>query len=307
MEKYQNNLQDQFGNAIDGTTVEVRDVTGGALSSIFSDDGVTAKANPFTATTSEFFFYAQNGRYDITISGPVSDTFTDILLYDPVGVGSGDTLETVLTSGNTATVDADFQDGAAVIFTEGAVIANFSMGAADFDTAFTGVDDWQVTGITRFKLSGTNVTVALQEAASAPASEAGFGQFWTLNEAPTLPMYTSDTGVIAIIDPGISDLNVQNGDYTFVIGDKGKTIAKESGGAGETYTIPANASVAYRIGTLIGVDNDGGGTLSLAITTDTLINGDDNTTGTITIGDGGGLVIKKMTATSWKAQGSQMS
>ena len=89
MQKFQNNIQDQFGNEVTGATITVRNVVGGALSSIFSDDGVTPLGNPFIAQDlSEFFFYALNSRYDIFITGPVTDSFIDVILFDPVGTGA---------------------------------------------------------------------------------------------------------------------------------------------------------------------------------------------------------------------------
>lgn len=89
MQKYQNNIQDQFGNAVTGATVEVRNVVGGGLSTIFSDDGGTGLGNPFTAQSgSEFFFYAANQRFNIIISGPVADTIDDIVLFDSADISS---------------------------------------------------------------------------------------------------------------------------------------------------------------------------------------------------------------------------
>lgn len=88
MERYQNNLQDQFGNAISGVTVTVRDVAGGALATLYSDDGVTGKANPFTNDADgEFFFYAANDRYNIFFTGPITDQKDDVLLQD-IAIGS---------------------------------------------------------------------------------------------------------------------------------------------------------------------------------------------------------------------------
>lgn len=104
-----------------------------------------------------------------------------------------------------------------------------------------------------------------------------------------------------------STINTQNGDYTLVLGDAGKTIHKASGGAGHTITIPANASVAFPTGVLIAIENDGGAALTVAITTDTLTWSADNTTGSRTIADGGCLVIQKMTATTWKCAGNQVT
>lgn len=88
MQKFQNNIQDQFGNEITLPTITVRNVVGGALSAIFSDNVSTPLANPFIAQDlSEFFFYAANSRYDIFITGPVIDAALDVLLFDPADSG----------------------------------------------------------------------------------------------------------------------------------------------------------------------------------------------------------------------------
>ncbi len=93
--------------------------------------------------------------------------------------------------------------------------------------------------------------------------------------------------------------NTQNGNYTLVLTDAGKMIYKASGGAGETITIPANSSVAFPVGTIVVIVNDGGGDLSIAITTDTL-EVYDGATGTQTLGDNNKAVIEKVTSTLWK-------
>ena len=98
---------------------------------------------------------------------------------------------------------------------------------------------------------------------------------------------------------GIAALNVQNGNYTLQYTDIGKTILKQSGGAGETWTIPANSVVAFPVGTMISFDNDGGGDLTIAINTDTL----EDTTGTQgsqVLGDNNTALIKKITQTKWR-------
>lgn len=83
MQKYQNNVQDQFGNAITGVIVTIRTNPGGVLATIFSDNGVTPKANPFSNDADgEFFFYAPNGRYDIELTGTVSEIKSDFLFLD---------------------------------------------------------------------------------------------------------------------------------------------------------------------------------------------------------------------------------
>lgn len=179
--------------------------------------------------------------------------------------------------------------------------AAFSHDDTDFISAFTNTVDWNVTGITRFKVNGV---VTLQERSSAPSDEATYGQFWVEDEAPCVPRFTDDDGDDFHLD-GRSEINTQNGNYTLVMGDKGKTIYKASGGAGETWTIPANGTVAFPIGTLISFDNDGGGDLTIAITTDTLV-GTDGTTGSRTLGDNHTAVIQKLTATRWRYAASDL-
>lgn len=87
MERYRNNVQDGFGNAIPGVTVTVRLEATGVLASIFSDNlsTPTAKSNPFTNDSDgEFFFYALDERYDVFFTGPITDQIDDILLFDSV-------------------------------------------------------------------------------------------------------------------------------------------------------------------------------------------------------------------------------
>lgn len=162
------------------------------------------------------------------------------------------------------------------------------------------------TGGQRFQFN-TGCEIRMLEKASSETAFATFGSYWVRDDAPCVPMFTDDDGTDQVIDPALSEVNVQNGNYTLVASDKGKTISKESGGAGETYTIPANASVAFAIGTFVAFNNDGGGDLDIAITTDTLIWADDGTTGTRTLADGGYAVAQKVAATTWKIAGKQLS
>ena len=146
------------------------------------------------------------------------------------------------------------------------------------------------------------------EQASASADVTAFGQFWVQSEGDNVPMFTSDIGTDQLLDPSRSDVNEQNGNYTTVLADKGKTIRKASGGAGETFTIAAEASVPYKIGTFIGFDNDGGGTLTINIAgADTLIFADDGTTGARTLASGGMAVAFKNAAGQWKIAGRQLT
>ncbi len=98
--------------------------------------------------------------------------------------------------------------------------------------------------------------------------------------------------------------NVQNGNYTFTLLDPARLTTKNSGGGGETWTIPANSALAYPVNTVLEGRNLGGGTLTIAITTDTLQLAGGVTTGSRTIADGGVFRIKKDTTTHWVIEGT---
>ena len=95
-----------------------------------------------------------------------------------------------------------------------------------------------------------------------------------------------------------SPINTQASTYTLVIGDTGKTIY-----AGGNLTIPANASVAFPIGTIINVIASAG--ITIAITSDTLQWGGQatSTTGTRTVAAYGMASLQKVTNTIWYISG----
>lgn len=99
--------------------------------------------------------------------------------------------------------------------------------------------------------------------------------------------------------------NSQSANYTAVLADSGKHLLHPNGGgAGDTFTIPANASVAYPIGTAITFVNRDSNNLSIAITTDTLILGGTATTGTRTLGQNGVATALKVESTVWIITGT---
>lgn len=98
-----------------------------------------------------------------------------------------------------------------------------------------------------------------------------------------------------------------NSAYGLLMTDAGKTIYHNEAGA-RTWTIPANASIAFPIGTVIILDNTGNagaaGIITLAITTDTLRRGDGTAgTGSRTIPASAVAAIRKVAATEWVITG----
>lgn len=100
--------------------------------------------------------------------------------------------------------------------------------------------------------------------------------------------------------------NVQTGNYTLVLADAGDHIYRGSGGAA-TWTIPANSSVAYPIGTAITFINLSATSVSIAITSDIMYLSSAGTTGTRTLAQYGSATAIKITSTSWLISGSGLS
>lgn len=102
--------------------------------------------------------------------------------------------------------------------------------------------------------------------------------------------------------------NSQSGNYTCVAGDAGKHILHPSGGgSGDTFTIPANGSVAYEVGTTLTFVNADSNSVSIAITTDTLTLAGTTTTGTRTLGQNGVATAIKVTSTGWIISGTALT
>ena len=101
--------------------------------------------------------------------------------------------------------------------------------------------------------------------------------------------------------------NAQTGNYTTVLGDAGKHIYHAAGAGAATYTIAANSSVAYSIGTVISFVNMSATSISIAITTDTLTWAQGGGTGTRTLAQYGVANCLKVTSTQWLLTGTNVT
>jgi hypothetical protein len=103
--------------------------------------------------------------------------------------------------------------------------------------------------------------------------------------------------------------NSQSGAYTLVLADSGKHIFHPSADTtARTFTIPANSSVAYPIGTaLTFINQNGAGVVTIAITTDTMRLSPAGTTGSRTLAANGSATCIKVTATEWLISGSGLT
>ena len=103
-------------------------------------------------------------------------------------------------------------------------------------------------------------------------------------------------------------VNSQSTAYTLVLTDSGKTILHPaSDDNARTFTIPANSSVAYPVGTVVTFVNLIN-TVTIAITTDTMYQaGTAGTTGSRTLAAYGVATAVKVASTTWIVSGNGLS
>jgi hypothetical protein len=173
------------------------------------------------------------------------------------------------------------------------------------------------TGITSF---GTGVATALGNAIDAIN---GFISYATFKPASGKSLTVSNTLTLAGTDsttmtfPGASAsigyLNIpqvggaaKTSSYnTQTLTDSGQLAVMN--GASLTYTIPANSSVAYPVGTVLTIANIYAGNLTIAITTDTMTLAGGTSTGNRTLAQNGVATAVKVTSTSWIISGAGLT
>lgn len=109
----------------------------------------------------------------------------------------------------------------------------------------------------------------------------------------------NDIGTLDILQ------NSQSANYTLVLGDRGKHIFHPSSDANSrTFTIPANASVAFPVGTAVTFINASANSCTIAITTDTLWKAGTGTTGSVSLPQHAVATAIKVTTTGWYLSGN---
>lgn len=103
------------------------------------------------------------------------------------------------------------------------------------------------------------------------------------------------------INTSKTTLNSKSAAYTLQMSDAGKTIFHPAADTtARIWTVPANSAVPFPIGTRIRlVNQEGGGVITIAITTDEMRLSPAGTTGDRTLADSGCAELIKITATSW--------
>ena len=102
MQKYFNTAADKEGRAIQSASVFVYEAGTSVLATLYEDNGSTITTNPVTTDSNGLFeFYADDGRYDISIvkAGYATVTILDLLLDDTSSGGLSGTGLTLTGTG----------------------------------------------------------------------------------------------------------------------------------------------------------------------------------------------------------------
>jgi hypothetical protein len=274
----------------------------------------TANIDSLIADTADI----NGGTIDATAIGgttPAAGAFTTVTASTAIGVASGGTGATTLTGllkGNGTSAFTAATAGTDYIAPGGA-LGTPSSGTLTNATGLpiaTGVSGLG-TGVATFLATPSSANLA-----SAVTDETGSGALVFATSptlvTPVLGTPTSGTLSNCTVDGtdsvGFRNIpqNAQTGNYTLVLSDAGKHIYRGSG-TSATWTIPANSSVAYPIGTALTFINFSSTSVSIAITSDTMYLSSAGTTGTRTLANYGSATAVKIASTDWIISGSGLT
>ena len=283
----QGELSGTWGDTVNNYITNYLDSAVAGTLSLATDADVTLSKTTnaaLGATSSQYAIINCSGARTLlrTITAPAASKIY-ILINGTTGgfgvklVGAGPTTGVTVAAGTVALI---VWDTTAVDFKLIGVMASGAVPVANGGTGASTFTAGQV-------LLG-NGTAALQ--AVAPTAVVG-------------TLLTSTGSAWAASAPSIVQ-NSQAAPYTLVLADAGKHIYMSSAGA---FTIPANASVPYPIGTAITFINMNATASTIPITTDTMYLAGQGTTGTRTLAQYGAATAVKMTATTWLISGSGLT
>ena len=337
------NTQASFGSDANATTTVADGAADPARALYFKvTSGATLSATreltiaPNTVSRLLWIENATTGSQTITIKQGSGATVniatgkTKIVYLDGAGAGAAvvDALAnvaaagggTVTSVGTTGTVNGITLTG--TVTSSGNLTLGGTLGSVDLTSQITGTlpvgnggtgITSLATGVATFL--GTSSSANL---ASAVTDETGSGAL-VFGTSPTLvtpALGTPASGVLSGCTVDGTDAvgfrnvpqNSQSAPYTLVLADAGKHILHPAGDAStRTFTIPANASVAYPIGTAVTFINMTSQVVTIAITSDTMYLSDAGTTGSRSLAQYGSATAIKITATNWVISGSGLT
>jgi hypothetical protein len=297
---------------VTGTLTTPKIITGPSYSKLYMVD------NSATGSTVSFIRAGQTPAVSVAVGEKcfVYYNGTDYVKIATSTAGTG----SVTSVGGTGTVNGISLSG--TVTTSGSLTLGGALSGVDLTSQVTGTLP-VLNGGTGITSLGAGVATFLgtpssANLASAVTDETGSGAL-VFATSPTLvtPLLgTPTSGVLSACTVDGTDAvgfrnipqNSQSAAYTLVLADAGKHIFHPVGdNNARTFTIPANSSVAYPIGTAITFINMAAANVTIAITTDTLTLSPAGTTGSRTLATNGSATCIKITSTSWLISGSGLT
>ena len=201
--------------------------------------------------------------------------------------------------------------------TLGSALPVASGGTGSTSTTFVNLAS-NVTGTLPAANGGTGVTSLGTGVATALGQNVTGSGSIVLSTSPTLvtpALGTATSGTLGSCTVDGTDavgfrnapVNSQSADYTWVLTDSGKSIVHPAtDNNARTFTIPANASVAYPVGTVLTFINLIN-TVTIAITSDTMYLTGSGATGSRTLAAYGVASAVKVASTTWIIVGSGLT
>lgn len=148
--------------------------------------------------------------------------------------------------------------------------------------------------------SGTPNTIDFVPTSAKAGDTFTWGYDWNQYKWLVISAWTGPPGILQ---------NSKSAAYTLVLADANKHILHPSADTtARVFTIPANSSVAYPIGTaLTFVNQNAAGVITIAITTDTMRLAGAGTTGSRTLAANGLATALKITSTEWIINGAGLT
>jgi hypothetical protein len=322
---------------VTGTLTTPKIITGPSYSKLYMVD------NAATGSTVSFIRAGQTPAVSVAVGEKcfVYYNGTDYVKIATSTAGTG----SVTSVGGTGTVNGISLSGS--VTTSGSLTLGGALSGVDLTSQVTGTlpiaNGGTGTTSTTFTNLTTNVTGTLPVAnggtgitslgagvatflgtpssanlASAVTDETGTGAL-VFATSPTLvtPLLgTPTSGVLSACTVDGTDAvgfrnipqNSQSAAYTLVLADAGKHIFHPVGdNNARTFTIPADSSVPYPVGTAITFINMAAANVTIAITSDTMYLSSAGTTGSRTLAQYGSATAIKITSTNWLISGSGLT